>query len=272
MNTAVEPVTNLTPVQKQALCELLLALADDEFVMGYANSEWTGIAPILEEDIAFSSLAQDEIGHSRVFYEMLATLEEQSADSIAYGREPSGFRNAQLVERGRGDWAYSVTRQFFYDTADFVRIESLQKSTYQPLAKAAAGIIREEKYHLLHANTWLQRLAEGNAEAQQRQHTAFDALWPDALGLFEPTSGATELLATGILPEPFEALQNRWITRIEEPLRRLSLPFPFIDASERWDTHITPIYGGRRGEHTQSFLDLYSVFTSVYQLDPEADW
>ncbi|MEM8532780.1 MAG: 1,2-phenylacetyl-CoA epoxidase subunit PaaC [Chloroflexota bacterium] len=264
--------TDLTSAQKQALRELLLTLADDEFVMGYANSEWTGIAPILEEDIAFSSLAQDEIGHSRVFYELLATIEGQSADTIAYGREPSGFRNAQLVERGRGDWAYSVTRQFLYDTADFVRIESLQQSTYQPLARAAAGIIREEKYHLLHANTWLQRLAEGGTEAQQRQRDAFDALWPDALGLFEPISDEAELLAAGILPESSAELQNRWLTRIEEPLRRLGLDFPFTDAGEQWETATTPIYGGRRGEHTQSFLDLYSVFTSVYQLDPEADW
>ena len=97
-------------VHRSALAELLLALADDEFVTGYANSEWTGIAPILEEDLAFSSLAQDELGHAKLLYELLAGLriEEapnpqskirnlKSADEIAYGRSPAGFRHAQLV-------------------------------------------------------------------------------------------------------------------------------------------------------------------------------
>src|SRR5262249_18844956 len=167
------------------LVELLLALADDEFVIGYANSEWTGIAPVLEEDIAFSSLAQDELGHAKLFYELLSELQIangklqsesepnlqspisnfQSVDEIAYGRPPDAFRNAQLVEQPRGDWAYSVSRQFLYDTADYVRLESLQRSAYAPLANAAGSIIREEKYHLLHAHTWLERLAGGSATA-----------------------------------------------------------------------------------------------------------
>src|SRR5687768_6201063 len=135
------------------LVELLLALADDEFVIGYANSEWTGIAPLLEEDIAFSSLAQDELGHAKLFYELVAELTSSDPDALAYGRAPEGFRNAEICERPRGDWAFTVSRQFFYDTADYLRLESLQQSTYAPLARAAGSIIREEKYHLLHAQT-----------------------------------------------------------------------------------------------------------------------
>src|SRR5689334_18170403 len=115
----------LTLNSRAALKELLLSLADDEFVIGYANSEWTGIAPVLEEDIAFSSLAQDELGHARLFYQLLAELQIidcrlqidadadprstiynlRSSDVVAYGRAPSEFRHAQLVERPRGDWA-----------------------------------------------------------------------------------------------------------------------------------------------------------------------
>src|SRR5436190_11265613 len=144
--------------QHSALGELLLALADDEFVTGYSNSEWTGIAPLIEEDLAFSSLAQDELGHARLLYELRSELQIadcrlqiaaepnlqstiynlQSPDSLAYGRASSDFRNAQLVERPRGDWAYSVSRQFLYDTADYVRLESLCRSAYTPLANAAA--------------------------------------------------------------------------------------------------------------------------------------
>jgi ring-1,2-phenylacetyl-CoA epoxidase subunit PaaC len=272
--------------------ELLLALADDEFVTGYANSEWTGIAPLLEEDIAFSSLAQDELGHARVLYELLSELQIadcrlqieaepnlqstiynlQSPDAIAYGRAPSGFRNARLVERPRGDWAYSVSRQFLYDTADYARLQSLCRSTYAPLADAAASIIREEKYHLLHAQTWLDRLASGGPEARKRQRAAFEALWPDALGLFEPLPREAELVAAGVLPDSFAALQQRWLSNIAEPLRRLGLPFPFAEGQGGWQPLVAPEYGGRRGERSEHFMTLYEQITSVYRLDPNASW
>jgi ring-1,2-phenylacetyl-CoA epoxidase subunit PaaC len=275
-----------------ALAELLLALADDEFVTGYANSEWTGIAPLLEEDIAFSSLAQDELGHARLLYELLAELQateqgqcglgdEDSAsriahrvspDGLAYSRAPSGFRHARLAERPRGDWAYSVSRQFLYDTADYIRLESLCRSAYLPLADAMSSIIREEKYHLLHAHTWLERLAAGGAEARGRQRAAFEALWPDALGLFEPLDGEAELLEAGILPDSFAALRDRWLSSIAEPLRRLELPFPFAQGDRGWQALAAPEYGGRRGEHSESFMNLYAAITSVYRLDPQAQW
>ena len=271
--------------QHLAVVELLLALADDEFVTGYANSEWTGIAPILEEDLAFSSLAQDELGHAKLLYELLSEVQGSGGneslipdpgpltpDQIAYGRPPSGFRNAQLVERPRGDWAFSVSRQFLYDTADYVRLECLCRSSYAPLADAAASIIREEKYHLLHGHTWLERLAGGRDEARRRQRAAFEALWPDALGLFEPVEGEAELVAAQILPEPFAALRDRWLSSVAGSLSRLGLPLTLEERGGAWMPLVEPRWGGRRGEHTQSFLELYDTITSVYRLDPAAKW
>jgi ring-1,2-phenylacetyl-CoA epoxidase subunit PaaC len=195
-----------------------------------------------------------------------------SPDSIAYGRPPSGFRNAQLVERPRGDWAYSVSRQFLYDTADYARLESLCHSAYAPLADAAACIIREEKYHLLHARTWLQRLASGGDEARDRQRAAFEALWPDALGLFEPLAGEAELVEAEILPDACASLRDRWLSSIAEPLRRLELPFPFVERAGGWAILVAPAYGGRLGEHSEHFRQLHENITSVYRLDPQAMW
>src|SRR3954464_10951445 len=97
---------------------LLLALADDEFILGYRNSEWTGIAPMLEEDVAFSSLSQDEIGHARLWYEMLAQLTDETADRIAYGRQANEYRHADLVDHPRTDWAFTIARRWLYETAD----------------------------------------------------------------------------------------------------------------------------------------------------------
>src|SRR5258706_3629411 len=84
-------VATIDPAAEAALDGLLLSMADDEFVIGFSDSEWTGIAPILEEDIAMSSLAQDELGHARALYELLAEVrgDGQTADTIAYDRQPS---------------------------------------------------------------------------------------------------------------------------------------------------------------------------------------
>jgi ring-1,2-phenylacetyl-CoA epoxidase subunit PaaC len=133
-------------------------------------------------------------------------------------------------------------------------------------------MLREEKYHLMHAHTWLRRLAEGSEEARRRQREAFVALWPDALGFFEPPPDEEALLAAGVLPEPFGALQQRWLAQIEEPLRRYNVPFPFVECEGVWSPLVTTIYGGRRGEHTAAFLALYEQMTSVYRLDPAATW
>lgn len=262
-----------TDLPKTALRELLLTLADDEFILGFANSEWTGVAPILEEDIAFSSLSQDEIGHARIFYELLADLEESDVDALTYGRTPEGYRHTQLVERPRGDWAYTVSRQFLYDTADHVRLEGLQQSSYEPLAQAITAILHEEKQHLTHANNWLQRLAADSPEAQQQQQSAFEMLWPDALAFFEPPDGEDELITAGVLQASFATLQQHWLDQIAEPLQRLGLSFPFVrQGVAGWETAITPTLGGRRGEHSPSFHELYETITSLYRSGLETQW
>ena len=114
---------------RAGLEELLLTLADDEFVLGFWDSEWTGIAPQLEEDVAMSSLATDELGHARAFYELLGTLTGRDPDAIAYDRPPEDFRHARILDHPRTDWAFSVARRWLYDTADAVRLEAFDESS-----------------------------------------------------------------------------------------------------------------------------------------------
>ena len=142
----------LDKAAREALAELLLSVADDELVVGYWDSEWTGIAPMLEEDVATSSIAQDEIGHARALYELLAGLTDDDADRIAYGRSPKEFRHAALLNHRRGDWAFSVARRYLYETADAVRLAVLERSGDASLAALAGKMRREETYHLLHAD------------------------------------------------------------------------------------------------------------------------
>src|SRR5207247_1910088 len=98
--------------------DLLLSLADDELILGWRDSEWTGIAPSLEEDVAFSSIAQNEIGHARALYELAARELGTDADSLAFDRDPGEYRSAPLVEQRRMDWAHTIARHFLYESAD----------------------------------------------------------------------------------------------------------------------------------------------------------
>src|SRR5881296_3796709 len=120
---------------REGLAALLRSLADDEFVIGFSDSEWTGIAPLLEEDVAMSSMAQDELGHAQALYRLLADVVEdgRDADAIAFDRPPEAYFHARLLDHPRGDWAQTITRRFLYDTADSARLEALAESSFEPL-------------------------------------------------------------------------------------------------------------------------------------------
>jgi ring-1,2-phenylacetyl-CoA epoxidase subunit PaaC len=160
---------------------LLLELADDELILGWRNSEWTGIAPFLEEDVAFSSIAQNEIGHARALYELAAAELGTDADALAFDRKPEEYRCAPLVQlRLVPDWARTIARHVLYETADALRIEQLKSHPDTELAGIAAKIEREEVYHRLHAEMWLERL-----RSEERYTEAVEELWPYALGVLE---------------------------------------------------------------------------------------
>jgi len=160
---------------------VLLQLADDELIIGWRDSEWTGIAPTLEEDVAFSSIAQNEIGHARALYELAAAELDTDADALAFDRSPDEYRCAPLVELHLLEWAHTIARRYLYEEADRVRIEALKASDDAELAGLAAKIDREEVYHRMHAELWAARLRE-----EPRFRTAVDELWPYALGVVTP--------------------------------------------------------------------------------------
>ncbi len=253
---------------------LLLALADDEFIYGYRNSEWTGIAPMLEEDVAFSSMSQDEIGHARILYEMLSAETGIPVDKIAYGRRPHEYLSCRLMDARRLDWAHAIARQFLYDTADQVRLEALSRSAYRPLADAVQKIIREEKYHLMHGDMWLTRLAILNPVSRDRLVAALDEVWPYAPGVFEPLPGEEQLVADGVLPMAHKDMQALWLAQIAPYFYNLGLPFPAHkdDHTGLYTPDFQPVYGGRQGQHDEEFARLWEEMTEVYRLDPEAVW
>jgi ring-1,2-phenylacetyl-CoA epoxidase subunit PaaC len=242
---------------------LLLSMADDEFVIGFSDSEWTGIAPMLEEDVAMSSLAQDELGHARALYELLAALRDdgRDADAIAYDREPDAYRHCRLLDHGRGDWAQTVVRRYLYDTADAVRLEALADSSYRALADLVGKIRREERYHVMHARAWFDRLAEHEGEPRRRLEAALERLGRDATTVFTELPGEETLVEAGILAASMAELATRWQRAIEP-------------AFDQHGLRLTPDAADADGRqsHSEDFRGLWGEFTSVRRLDPVATW
>jgi ring-1,2-phenylacetyl-CoA epoxidase subunit PaaC len=245
-----------------ALGELLRSMADDEFVIGFSDSEWTGIAPLLEEDVAMSSLAQDEIGHAAALYGLLGELTGADADAIAYDREPDAYRHCRLLDHGRGDWARTIARRFLYDTADGVRLDALLEGSWAPLAELVGKLVREERYHRMHAAAWLDRLARGGDESRTRLLAALTTLGPDAGTVFSPLPDERALLDAGILAEPMATLEARWRATIGPTFGALDLPMPPLTRDRERG----------RLDHGESFRWLWTEFNTVRRSEPGVTW
>src|SRR5438093_3136695 len=125
------PSSNHSSAQRD---EEWLATAEDELVVGWRDSEWTGIAPFLEEDVAFSSIAQNEIGHARALYELAAQELGTTADELASDRKPEEYRCCELVELRLPEWERTIARHVLYDEADAAPLERLKSSDDAALA------------------------------------------------------------------------------------------------------------------------------------------
>ena len=190
----------------QERAQLLLEIADDELVLGWRDSEWTGIAPFLEEDVAFSSIAQNEVGHARALYELAARDLGTTADELAFDRKPDEYRCAQLVELRLPGWEHTIARHVLYEQADAERLERLKASDDAEVAGLAAKIDREEVYHRLHAEMWLERL-----KGEPRFTAALDELRPLAEAVLDPS------LRDGHTPELAELWDEMTSVRRSQP-------------------------------------------------------
>ena len=247
-----------------ALKELLYKLADDQLILGHRNSEWTGMGPLLEEDIAFSSMAQDKIGQSLALYTMLEQLGEPPPDTVAFMRDTSSFHNCIFVELPNGEYDFSLMRHFLYDTGLAIRFEMLSRSSWQSLAELAVKIRGELKYHTLHANVWIKKLGSATEESIRRLQTALEYALPFALGMFERSPFEKELAADGIF-EGEQVLQQQWMKKVEETLAQTRLSLPDWKATQ-------PVFGGRSGNHSPHLQSLLDEMSEVFRIDPSAEW
>jgi ring-1,2-phenylacetyl-CoA epoxidase subunit PaaC len=185
--------------------QLLLEIADDELILGWRDSEWTGIAPLLEEDVAFSSIAQNEIGHARALYQLVAGERGTTPDELAFDRSPDEYRCAQLVELRLLDWAQTIARHYLYEEADAIRLEGLKQSDDPEIAGLVAKIDREEAYHRMHAQMWHDRL-----QGEPRYVAALEQLRPLLEQRDEHTSELTELWEEMTMVRRSQPAGTRW--------------------------------------------------------------
>ncbi len=254
--------TGATAPAIAGLDDLLLSMADDEFVIGFSDSEWTGIAPLLEEDVAMSSLSQDELGHATALYGLLAELTGDDADALAYDREPAAYRHARLLDHGRGDWAMTIARRYLYETSDAVRLAALADGSWRPLADLVGKLQREERYHTMHIGSWFERLARTDGESRDRLVAALETLAPDASTVFTPLPGEPALIDAGVLARPMAALEVEWRDQQRPQFDRLGLAMP--------PPAVHPARG--RTDHGAAFDWLHGEFTMVRRSDPGATW
>lgn len=246
----------------RALAARLLAMADDELILAHRNSEWAGHAPILEEDIALANVALDEMGHAAIWYSLHGELTGSDPDRLVFFRHPGAYRNVQMVELPKGDWAFTLLRQYLFDAAESVLLPHLRASAYQPLAEAAAKIATEEGYHLRHSSLWLRRLGLGTEESYARTQAALDALWPYAAQLFVPFPEDELLIGAAFIPD-LSLVQREWDTVARSFLTACGLTLPD-------DT--PPRRAIPRTEHTEHLMRLLAEMQSVARLDPAAEW
>ena len=268
MTSAVTPSVVPGPAPKpNALVEYLLRLGDDRLVLGHRLSEWCGHGPILEEDIALANVALDLLGQATMLLRLAGDVEGQgrNEDALAYFREAIEFRNCQLVELPKGDFAFTIARQFLFDIYAVVLLDALSASTHAELAAIAAKALKEAKYHVRHSGEWMLKLGDGTAESHRRVQTAVDDLWRYTGELFAADDVDRAMHEAGIGPD-LVALRERWLSLVREVMDRATLTLPN-------DVPRLPnARGGRTGAHTEYLGHMLAEMQIVARSHPGATW
>ena len=250
----------------------LLQHADSSLILTQRNGAWCGHGPILEQDIAITNITLDLIGQARNFYQYAAQLINEAnegrgeavatEDSLAYLRTEREFKNCLLTEQPNGDWAQTITRQFFYSVYQYFLYEKLQESPDAQLAAIAAKSFKEAKYHVTWCTDWVLRLGDGTEESNMRMKTAIENLWPYTGEMFINQPYETALEEAGTIPGS-ALFHTLWLEKITQTLSEATLTIP-----EKPFMHT----GGKQGVHTEHMGFILSEMQYLQRVYPGASW
>ena len=244
--------------------EYLLRLGDDRLVLGHRLSEWCGHGPILEEDIALSNIALDLVGQASALLKLAGEVEGagRDEDALAYFRDEVQFRNAQLVELPKGDFGFTIVRQFLFDAYSVHVWDALRHCTSVPLAGIAAKALKEDKYHLRHSSEWVVKLGDGTGESHDRVQRALDALWRFTGELFAGDAVDEAMRVQGMVVDLTET-RAKWMAMVAGIVARATLTVPPDGPMVR---------GGRRGRHSEHLGHMLAEMQIVARSHPGAKW
>lgn len=254
-----------TVEKDDALIEYVLRLADDRLILGHRLSEWAGHGPILEEDIALSNVALDYIGHAANLYEFAATLEGSGIDrdDLVYFRDELEYLNIKMVELPKGDFGFTIARQFLFSAWSYFLYEALHEVADEQLRGIIQKHFKEIKYHLRHSKEWVLRLGDGTDESHRRIQQAFDELWTYTGELFYSDEIDEFLAGENLAADPAD-LRQRWEKLVSETLEEATLSHP--------DPEQFMAEGGRRGQHTEALGPLLAEMQYLQRSYPDGDW
>ena len=263
----------MTEEYKEAAKELLFQLADDEFLYAYRGSEWLGLAPHIEEDVASSSISQDSMGHAVMYYNLLESIGAGTADDLAHLRPANERRNSVLTERVNGegyymdtpqyDWAFQVVRSYFYTQAKKAKVDALTEISYTPLAEAALKIKMELYYHRLHWETWFKQLLSSTDVAKEKMNDAITRVMADFGDMLSFGSQKQAFENHGLIQSE-EELKKAWKASLEPIFAALEMEVPEIPDN--------PKENGRNGEHSKDLEEALATISEFYKVDPVATW
>ncbi|EMA50917.1 MULTISPECIES: 1,2-phenylacetyl-CoA epoxidase subunit PaaC [Halococcus] len=257
----------LSDREREAIEALLYRLADDEFVIADRYTDWQVHAPTIESDIAIANIAQDELGHARLWYDLLEDFGYTEPDLI-WERDPDTFRHSTLCELpfAEGDWADAIVRSYLYDEAEHLRLEALEDSSSPRIRDRIGKVTSEEDYHREHAENWLRRLAGGD-EGRERVQDAVDRLFPHALSLFEPVGEIEDDIDDlGLRTRTLEDMRAEWIETVTDTLTGIGID---VERPRVKDGRVAeedlPEHVGRDGDHTEHWRTHFDEITNTYR-------
>ena len=246
------------------LQKYVLRFGDTCLVLSQRLSEWCGVAPELEEDIAISNIALDLLGQARLWLNYAAEIEgnDKTEDQLAFLRDPHEFYNLLLVERPNGNFADTQVRQFFFDSWHYLVLQKLQHSTDATIASIAAKAIKEVSYHLRRSSHWMVRLGDGTETSHQRLQQAIEDSWDFIGEMFEMDELDQEACTQGAGCD-MASLSKPWQQYVAEVFTHATVSLP---TRKPFQT------GGKQGLHTEQFSQLLTEMQFLQRAYPGAEW
>lgn len=246
------------------LLDYVLRLADTALILGQQNARWCGHAPVLEEDMAVSNIALDQIGQARLLLTLAGEIEGQGRDedALAFHRDGPAFRNLLIVEQPNGDFAETIARNLLVDAYLLELYGALARSADTRLAGIAAKAAKECAYHVRHSSGWAIRLGDGTTESHARMQRALDGLWMWTGEMFTADAVDRAMVEAGIGPDP-ASLKPLWDKRVSAVLSEATLARP----QDGWMQK-----GGKQGEHSEHLGYILTELQFLPRAYPGAAW